>query len=98
VLEAARDGRIVLDGCRGRSAYNRPGQAADLAVRALIGEDRADALTVRGTHVRHIDGRAWEVDVTHSTPQPPRPESCGAALVAPVQMDVTAIRAVGPAA
>ncbi|MGK5630214.1 sucrase ferredoxin [Streptomyces sp. URMC 123] len=46
VLEAARDGRIVVDGCRGRSAWERPAQAADLAVRALTGEADADALTV----------------------------------------------------
>ncbi|MFE6742627.1 sucrase ferredoxin [Streptomyces tubercidicus] len=45
-VEAARDGRIVDDHCRGRSAWDRPGQAADLAVRRLIGEDRADALDV----------------------------------------------------
>lgn len=45
-VEAARDGRITSDHCRGRSAWDRPGQAADLAVRRLIGEDRADALDV----------------------------------------------------
>ncbi|MGP8298628.1 sucrase ferredoxin [Streptomyces inhibens] len=45
-VEAARDGRIARDHCRGRSAWDRPAQAADLAVRALIGEDRADALDV----------------------------------------------------
>ncbi|MFE2228542.1 sucrase ferredoxin [Streptomyces kronopolitis] len=45
-VEAARDGRITIDHCRGRSAWDRPGQAADLAVRELLGEDRADALDV----------------------------------------------------
>ncbi|MEU8783567.1 sucrase ferredoxin [Streptomyces sp. NPDC048637] len=45
-VEAARDGRITGDHCRGRSAWDRPGQAADLAIRGLIGEDRADALDV----------------------------------------------------
>ncbi|MEW9521493.1 sucrase ferredoxin [Streptomyces tubercidicus] len=45
-VEAARDGRIIGDHCRGRSAWDRPGQAADLAVRGLIGEDRADALDI----------------------------------------------------
>ncbi|MFD5395291.1 sucrase ferredoxin [Streptomyces sp. NPDC127097] len=45
-VEAARDGRITSGHCRGRSAWDRPGQAADLAVRGLIGEDRADALDV----------------------------------------------------
>ncbi|MFJ8671770.1 sucrase ferredoxin [Streptomyces sp. NPDC093589] len=45
-IEAARDGRITPDHCRGRSAWDRPAQAADLAVRELIREDRADALDV----------------------------------------------------
>lgn len=45
-VAAARDGRIALDDCRGRSSWDRPAQAADLAVRELIREDRADALDV----------------------------------------------------
>ncbi|KAA6213538.1 sucrase ferredoxin [Streptomyces albofaciens JCM 4342] len=45
-VESARSGRILLDHCRGRSAWERPAQAADLAVRELIREDRADALDV----------------------------------------------------
>ncbi|MFF4954820.1 sucrase ferredoxin [Streptomyces chattanoogensis] len=45
-VEAARDGRITLDHCRGRSAWSRPAQAADLAVRELLREERADALDV----------------------------------------------------
>lgn len=46
VLDAVRDGRVTLDGCRGRSAWDRPGQAAELAVRERTGEARADALSV----------------------------------------------------
>ncbi|MFH9424806.1 sucrase ferredoxin [Streptomyces sp. NPDC017529] len=45
-VESAREGRILLDHCRGRSTWERPAQAADLAVRELIREDRADALDV----------------------------------------------------
>lgn len=45
-VASARDGRIILDHCRGRSAWDRPAQAADLAVRELIREDRADVLDV----------------------------------------------------
>ncbi|UQA92657.1 sucrase ferredoxin [Streptomyces halobius] len=45
-VEAARSGRIMLDDCRGRSAWDPPAQAADLAVRELIREERADALDV----------------------------------------------------
>jgi (2Fe-2S) ferredoxin len=98
VLEAARDGRMVLDGCRGRSAWERPGQAAELVVRALTGEDRADAVVVTRTEgaapswtvrVAHRDGREWEVAVAQSAAQPPRPESCGAALGTPARMEIT---------
>ncbi|MFF2810647.1 sucrase ferredoxin [Streptomyces sp. NPDC058000] len=46
VVKAARSGRIALDQCRGRSMWNRPAQAADLAVRELLRERRADALDV----------------------------------------------------
>lgn len=106
VLAAAREGRIVTDGCRGRSAWERPGQAADLAVRELTGETRADALTVIATEgaapawtvtVAHTDGRRWEVSVVQTAAAPPRPESCGAALGNPARMAVSAIREPAPA-
>ncbi|MFH8348327.1 sucrase ferredoxin [Streptomyces sp. NPDC018045] len=45
-MASARDGRILLGHCRGRSTWERPAQAADLAVRELIREDRADAIDV----------------------------------------------------
>ncbi|MDJ0341567.1 sucrase ferredoxin [Streptomyces sp. H10-C2] len=102
-LKSARDDRVALDGCRGASAWDKPGQAADLAVRALTGEVRAAALTVARTdgsapawtvRVAHTDGRAWDVDITRSAALPPRPESCGAAPGSPDRMDVTGIRAV----
>lgn len=98
VLEAARDGRMVLDGCRGRSTWERPGQAAELVVRALTGEDRAGAVAVTRTEgaapswtvrVGHRDGREWEVAVAQAASQPPRPESCGAALGTPARMEIT---------
>ncbi|GAA2091919.1 sucrase ferredoxin [Streptomyces albiaxialis] len=71
VLEAVRQGRVRTEGCRGRSAWDRPGQAADLAVREHTGEDGADALTV--TDVREESGEEsqeesagrWEVTVAH---------------------------------
>ncbi|WP_344568185.1 sucrase ferredoxin [Streptomyces axinellae] len=49
VLDAVRDGHVLTEGCRGRSAWDRPGQAADLAVRERTGEIRAAALTVLAT-------------------------------------------------
>jgi hypothetical protein len=39
--------------------------------------------------VAHRDGRAWRVGVRRLAAQPPRPESCGAALGTPAVMDVT---------
>jgi hypothetical protein len=95
VLTAAREGRMVLEGCRGRSAWERPGQAAELAVRRLTGEMRAEALTVdgeQGTRVRPLDGRVWDVEVTQVAAEPPRPESCGAALGAPLRMEISGIQ------
>nr|WP_237554607.1 sucrase ferredoxin [Streptomyces sp. SID4948] len=102
ILLAAGAGRVVRDGCRGRSAWERPGQAAELAVRELTGEEAAGALTVAGTDedgpdrwtvlVTHTDGRAWQVAVARRPALPPRPESCGAALGTPARIDVTGIK------
>ncbi|MFC0598960.1 sucrase ferredoxin [Streptomyces palmae] len=102
-LEAVRAGRIVTRGCRGRSAWERPGQAADLAVRELIGEQDADALTLLRTEgaspawtiaLAHTDGRQWQVSVAEVRTAPPRPESCGAALGTPARMEIIGIREV----
>ncbi|WP_338895692.1 sucrase ferredoxin [Streptomyces sp. TG1A-60] len=107
VLHGVRDGRIVTEGCRGNSAWERPGQAAELAVRTETGEDAADALTVVRTDgtaprwtvtVTHADGRRWTVAVTQGAPQPPRPESCGSPLGSPATMDVMTVRELAPAA
>ncbi|WP_329137363.1 sucrase ferredoxin [Streptomyces sp. NBC_01476] len=103
ILEAAHSGQVVLDGCRGRSAWEAPGQAAELAVRALTGEERADALTVTGTEtgpdgwtvrVAHTDGRGWQVTVARRPALPPRPVSCGADPVTPDRLAVTTVTAV----
>ncbi|HZG05279.1 MAG TPA: sucrase ferredoxin [Streptomyces sp.] len=100
VLDGLRRGRIVTDGCRGRSAWSRPGQAADLAVRELTGETGADALTVAETDgaapvwtvtVAHRDGRAWRVTVTEDTAAPPLPASCGAAPAPQPRVAATAV-------
>jgi hypothetical protein len=106
VLQGVREGRVVADGCRGNSAWERPGQAAELAVRTVTGEEAADALTVLGTTgaaprwevtVAHVDGRRWSVAVAQGDAQPPRPESCGTPLGSPSRMDVTAVRELCPA-
>ncbi|WP_353945187.1 sucrase/ferredoxin-like family protein [Streptomyces sp. HUAS MG91] len=104
ILEAVRAGRVVTEGCRGSSAWDRPGQAAELAVRRATREDAADALTVVRTQavegdspcwevaLAHVDGRRWQVTVAQGTSAPPRPESCGAALGSPARMDVVTVR------
>ncbi|MFE7959688.1 sucrase ferredoxin [Streptomyces sp. NPDC057413] len=104
VLHQAHEGRVVVEGCRGASAWERPGQAAELAVRRSVGEYRAEALRVvqtRGTAagwevvVAHVDGRRWRVTVEQGASQPPRPESCGAAVLGtPARMDVVAVEEV----
>lgn len=100
VLAALHDGRVVVAGCRGRSAWDRPGQAAELAVRATTGEDTADALTASTARlsdaawavtVSHADGREWRVAVAADTGGPPSPASCGAAPEAQLRMRVSGI-------
>jgi hypothetical protein len=102
ILHGVQEGRIVVEGCRGNSAWERPGQAAELAVRTAVGEDAADALTVVRTEgsppgwevtVAHTDGRRWRVVVAQGASAPPRPESCGASVLgSPARMDVVAVR------
>jgi (2Fe-2S) ferredoxin len=101
VLQGVREGRVVVEGCRGGSAWERPGQAAELAVRSAAREYAADALSIVGTDgsaphwevtVAHTDGRRWSVAVTQGASLPPRPESCGSALGSPARMDVVAVR------
>ncbi|WP_031508790.1 sucrase ferredoxin [Streptomyces megasporus] len=100
VLDGVRHGRVVTTGCRGRSAWGRPGQAADLAVRELTGETGADALTVSATEgaapewsvtVTRLDGRSWRVTVVEDADVPPLPASCGADPAPQSRMTVTAI-------
>jgi hypothetical protein len=101
VLQGVREGRVITEGCRGSSAWERPGQAAELAVRTAADEDAADVLSVVRTAgeaplwevtVAHTDGRLWLVTVAQGAALPPRPESCGSALGSPARMDVTAVR------
>ncbi|MEW2048348.1 sucrase ferredoxin [Streptomyces sp. NPDC005476] len=102
VLHGVREGRIVVEGCRGSSAWERPGQAAELAVRSATGEEAAEVLSVVGTSggaprwevtVAHTDGRHWQVVVAEGASLPPRPESCGTSVLgSPARMDVLAVR------
>ncbi|MFI6280753.1 sucrase ferredoxin [Streptomyces sp. NPDC050988] len=107
ILQGVREGRVVTEGCRGSSAWERPGQAAELAVRTAAHEDAAGALSVVRTEgsaprwevtVAHTDGRHWLVTVAQGAALPPRPESCGSALGSPARMDVMAVRELSPTA
>lgn len=106
VLQGVREGRVVTEGCRGSSAWERPGQAAELAVRTLADEHAAGALSVVRTEgaaphwevtVAHTEGHRWLVTVAQGAALPPRSESCGSALGSPARMDVMAVRELSPA-
>ncbi|MCS0604573.1 sucrase ferredoxin [Streptomyces sp. LP11] len=106
-LHGAEEGRVVVEGCRGCSAWERPGQAAELAVRSAADEYRAGVLSVLRTEgsapwrvtVGHVDGRRWCVTVGRGAALPPRAESCGAAVLGtPARMDVVAVRELRPTA
>ncbi|CAL9617560.1 sucrase ferredoxin [Streptomyces sp. enrichment culture] len=108
ILACAQEGRMVVERCRGNSAWERPGQAAELAVRSALGEDAAHTLRVVRTDgaaprwevtLAHSDGRHWRISVAHGTPGPPRPESCGASVLgSPARMEVLAVRELPTAA
>ncbi|KUF13118.1 sucrase ferredoxin [Streptomyces silvensis] len=101
ILQGVRDGRVITEGCRGSSAWDRPGQAAELAVRRAVREEAAGVMSIVHTAggaprwevtVAHADGRRWRVAVAQGTSLPPRAESCGAAPGTPARMDVVAVR------
>lgn len=100
-LAAASAGEVSLDGLRGRSPWSRAGQAAELAVRRELGENRLDALEVGEAdetggstvvRVHHRDGRDWRVAVHARELDPPRPNSCGKGAVRPVSFEARIIR------
>jgi hypothetical protein len=100
ILTATGEGRMVPEWSRGRSFWQPPSQAAELAVRQVYREDRADVLTASqevtddgwSVTVDHEDGRRWTVEVAAGVSQPPRSQSCGAELVTPTRYDVRTIR------
>lgn len=107
ILHSVQEGRIVTEGCRGCSAWERPGQAAELAVRASLREHAAGVLSVVRTEgeaprwevaVGHADGRLWRVVVAQGASLPPRPETCGTSVLGtPGRMDVVSVRELVPA-
>lgn len=105
VVESLASGLVVPDGCRGRSTWERPGQAAELAVRRLTGAYGADDLAVVRTEsdgegggdgwrvtVAHRDGRSWDVPVAPLAAATATPASCGAAPLPQTHMAAGAPR------
>ncbi|RAG82576.1 sucrase ferredoxin [Streptacidiphilus pinicola] len=102
ILDATHRGRVVPEFCRGRSSWDRPGQAAELAVRQNHAVEEADALTVTQrpdpgapdtwtVQVHHTDGRAWQAEVRRTAATPARPESCVKAPSNPDRYDVLSL-------
>lgn len=98
-VEAAAAGAMTADRCRGRSAYDRPGQIAELAVREAIGETGADAIVVDDAAagdrrvVRHLDGRRWEVTLAPMALGPATADPCAGKTIEPRALTVEAVTA-----
>lgn len=85
-LDAARTGVVSVSGLRGRSSIPPAEQAAEVAVRELVGSvgpdvlrtssDGAPSAGVHAVTVEHEDGRAWTMSVAVQD-LPPRMMSCG---------------------
>lgn len=96
-LDAAADGRMVADRCRGRSAWRRPGQTAEIAVRELIGDDDPRALRISSyngetVYVEHTDGRQWQVRVTTESLGPDRTDPCADKLITPTGLSAEVLQ------
>jgi hypothetical protein len=99
-LGGAAHGQVVIQRARGRCTWSRPGQAADLALRAELQEFGADAVRVLGEE--RLDGGRWSVElatgevsyralVEESAALEARPESCGKPFGNPAGLRVVAL-------
>ncbi len=101
ILNAHRDGRLVLVGYRGRSAFDSVTQAADYMVRREIGLTGIDDLVPQrtrglggGRHAVTFEGVVGTLTITlEELEGPMRPESCNKPKLTPVrvyrQLDLT---------
>lgn len=70
---------------RGRTQLTEPVQVADVLVRQQLGDGEAASLSFDGpnargvVHVRHADGRHWDVEVVQDEVSAPLAKSCGKA-------------------
>jgi hypothetical protein len=99
-LDGAARGQVVTEGSRGRSTWSRPGQAADLALRAELREYRGDAVRVlaeqqSGGGRSSVDlaaGNAiYSVLLEAKAAAEPRPESCGKPFGNPLELRVLSV-------
>lgn len=106
ILRDATAGLVGGRLCRGRSAWSRPGQAAELALRAELQEYAADAVVVLGERLLDPvpDGPARRHEVTlaaagdrfravlaESPAVEPRPESCGKTFGNPLELRLVSL-------
>jgi hypothetical protein len=93
---------VLLDKSRGRSTWSGPGQVADLAVRAAVGDGGPDALRVAEVEpagagrwriiVAHVDRRRWQVSVVERVSTDLRSASCGAEPTPSTVLEAEVIR------
>ena len=90
LAQDARQGKVTLEGLRGRSAHAPIEQVAEVAVRSLLAdageqpdpdslspsEMTATEPNLQAAHLAHRDGRFWVV-TARRLELPPRPASCG---------------------
>lgn len=94
ILDAQRDGRLVLDGYRGRSAFDATTQAADYMVRREIGLTGIDDLVPLGKEALGnerfkviFNGVMGRLALTlEESDGPMRPESCNEPKLTPVRL------------
>ena len=106
VLRDAAADRVGGPLCRGRSTWSRPGQAAELALRAELQEYAPDAVVVLGENrlepVPDGPGQRYEVTLgvgearfravlAESAAAEPRPESCGKAFGNPLELSLVSL-------
>jgi hypothetical protein len=103
-VKRAAKHEVSLEHCRGRSTWSRPGQAAELAVRAQFAQLEAGAIEVvaeqetapgRWSVTVRARGSDHRVLVERMVPAEPRPESCGKAVGNPPALRVVSIAASG---
>jgi hypothetical protein len=106
LLAETTAGRVVVDRCRGRSTWSRPGQVAELSLRTHLADYAEGAMTVVGetrygadlwdVRLRHRRTAEWRVVVQQRASPPARPPACGMAPRVPTTISAVVIELVVP--